>query len=81
MGTNELHISTFNNPSEAPVFREPLFKAANLTDANVVGKGTVEGKATVDLIFIDDKGNRYMTMITGAILRGLVSVVDGVEQR
>lgn len=46
-------------------------KALNIEKAVVVRKGTVAGNSTVDLILVDGEGNRYMTMITGNLLKAI----------
>lgn len=46
-------------------------KALNIEKAVIVRKGTVGGNGTVDLVLVDGEGNRYVTMITAALLKTL----------
>lgn len=49
------------------------YKAVRLEHAVVVKNGTVSGNATVDLVFVDEQGNKYMTMITGNLLNSVTA--------
>jgi hypothetical protein len=68
MGTNNIRIRFFNNPKEAPTYNRPEFKHAEVTEAVLVRNGTVAGAPTIDLIFTDEKGQKYISMITAALL-------------
>ena len=49
-------------------------KAVRLEHAVVVQiDGTVGGNATVDLVFVDEEGNKYVTMITGNLLKSVTA--------
>lgn len=61
-------LNFFNKPEEAPHFVAPEFKGATLDHVNIVRKGTVEGHSTVDLIFVDQNGQKYIAMITGRLM-------------
>lgn len=74
MGTNDIKISIFQSPAEAPHYSTTDYKAAHLTDAVVVRNGTVEGHATVDLIFEDNSGQKYVGMITARLLHAVGKV-------
>ena len=50
-------------------YREPEYKPVAIEKAVVVKNGTVEGNSTVDLILRDEHGNRYVTMISGRLLK------------
>ena len=69
-----LKISIFDYAGEAQSagysYTAPI-KAVNLTEAVVVRNGTVNGNPTVDLIFEDSDGNKYVAMITGRLLKAL----------
>ena len=56
------HIYT--NPTDG-------FKALEITRAVVVKDGTESGKPTVDLVLQDAEGNKYVTMITAALLKSI----------
>lgn len=77
-----LNIITADSPDEAPNYRAMGdVKAATLHTVVVVGNGTEDGNATVDFQFTDEQGNNFVAMLTGKLVRGIVSSVDGVEQR
>ena len=81
LGTNDLKILLCDSPLVAPSYSLPEYKIANLTTAQVVGKGTKEGNPTVDLIFVDEQGQKYVAMITGGLIQGLGSAIQGVKER
>lgn len=81
LGTNDIAIDLFDSPEDAPKYTKPNTTAANLERAVIVGRGTVGGNATVDLVFRDPDGKQFVAMITGRLLRGVVAAVDGVEER
>jgi hypothetical protein len=74
MNTNSLEIKICNSPEEAPKYTAPEFKAASLLKAVIVKKGTVQGKATVDLIFEDGDGQKYIAMTTMALLESVTGL-------
>ncbi len=47
------------------------FSAVEIEKVVVVQNGTQGGNSTVDLILVDEKGNRYVTMLTGALLKSI----------
>lgn len=69
-----LKISVFDYPGEAAdagyAYTAPV-KAATLQEAVIVRQGTKAGNPTVDLIFTDADGNKYVAMITGNLLKAL----------
>jgi len=69
-----LKVSIFDYPGEAGdagyVYKPPV-KSATLEEAVIVRKGTQAGNSTVDLIFTDADGNKYVAMITGNLLKAL----------
>ena len=44
------------------------------TEAVIVLNGTVQGLPTVDLICVDEQGNKHVMMITGRLLKAVVDV-------
>ena len=48
-------------------------------NAVIVKDGTAEGNATVDLVFKDHKGNRYICMSTLNLLRSIVIAADAAK--
>jgi len=78
MGTNNLSIEVFPSPAEAPNYMtEDGWKAATLTKAIIVRNGTQGGNATIDLQFTDEQGNKYVAMITAALLRNAINLSEG----
>jgi hypothetical protein len=74
-GPNSLSVHIFNHPSEAPTFRPPDFLAATLDHANIVRRGTKNNLSTVDLVFVNKDGQKYVAMITGALVRSLAAMI------
>lgn len=81
LGTNDLEIKLFDSPQEAPVFRTPEYNAANFKTVHVVGKGTVSGNPTLDLIFEDENGQKYIAMITAALWESVNGAIQGLKER
>lgn len=80
-GTNDLKMKLFDSVEEAPLYRLPEYKVANLTTAVVVGKGTTLGNPTVDFIFEDESGQKYVAMLTGGLVENLAGAIQGVKVR
>ena len=74
MNPNELLITLHDSPAEAPTYKAPI-KAIDLSQAVIVGKGMESGKPTVDFLFTDADGNKYVTMLTGAVVEALGQAV------
>lgn len=81
MGTNNLSLKMADSPDQAPKYNAPEYRAANLMTAQIVGRGTVAGNPTVDLIFEDENGQKYVAMITGGLVENLAGAVRGMKQR
>lgn len=81
MGTNDLDILLCDTPQEAPVYRAPEYKAGNLKRAVVVGWGTVNGNPTIDFIFEDESGQKYIAMITATLIEQLAAMARGLKER
>lgn len=47
------------------------FKPIEIETAVVVSNGTEAGNATVDLVLVDQKGQHFVVMLTGALLRSI----------
>jgi len=73
-----LTVSRHASPEEAPKYSLPEFKHATLDEAHVVMKGTVEGNPTIDLIFKDENGQKYIVLITANLLRMLVQASNDI---
>jgi len=79
---SHLNIEVKNSPSEAPNYNKEIdIRQIIIDKVIVVGKGTVSGKATVDFQMVTEDGARFVAMLTGTLVRQLVSVIDGVESR
>lgn len=76
MGTNHVSIKIFNSPKDAPHYTLPEYKGASVDEAVIVRKGTEGGNDTVDLIFTDESGQKYVTMITGNILKSIAAATN-----
>ncbi len=81
LGSNSLSIRISDSPQEAPSYKAPEYRLAKLTTARIVGKGTVSGKPTVDFIFEDENGQKYVAMTTGSLVETLAAAVLGVKER
>lgn len=47
------------------------YRPVEIDKAVVVKEGTQQGNSTVDLVMIDEKGNKYVCLITGRLLKML----------
>ncbi len=47
------------------------FKPIELTQAVVVRNGTVGGNPTVDFVLTDQAGQKYVVMLTGALVKAI----------
>lgn len=79
--TNTLNILLADSPKQAPNYEEPEYLGANLTTAQVVGNGTMDGNPTVDLIFVDENGQKYIAMLTGGLIQNLAGAIQGMKER
>lgn len=77
MNPNTLEIIICDNPKEAPNYNEDGkgFKPVNLLKAIIVRNGTAGGNSTVDLQFENEKGERFITMLTGALLKQVTDLL------
>lgn len=77
-----LNISRFPNPETASAngySKDDKYagaRAVEILEAVIVGNGTVGGNPTVDLLIHDSSGNKYVCMITGRLLAGLVGAIE-----
>ncbi len=75
-GINEhLDIAIVEDAHEATkhgyFYRPPVYQPVNIEKVVVVKKGTQAGNSTVDLVLVDEKGQKYVVMVTGALLRSI----------
>lgn len=52
-------------------YRRPEYLPARISQAVVVLNGTESGRATVDFIMEDEKGQKYIVMLTARLLQVL----------
>lgn len=52
-------------------YSPPIYLPIQIEKVVVVKNGTEEGKPTVDLILEDEKGQKYVCMVTAALLKML----------
>ena len=69
MEPNYLKVKIYNSVEEAPNYTTPEFQEGSLDAVAVVKNGTEGGRSTVDLIFTDDKGQKYIAMISARLLK------------
>lgn len=76
----ELNIKIAKSVDDAPNYRKlGGYKGAELLEAVIVPEGTESGAPSVDLVFEDEAGNKFVALTTGAILEGLAMAVAGVR--
>lgn len=74
VGTTE--IKRFAKPEDAPNYNDiGGFKGAKLIQAVVVENGTEKGNATVDLVFENEQGQKYVVMVMGSLIHTINTLV------
>lgn len=76
-----MKMKIYNKSSEAPNFFAPEYSAIGLKGVNVVLNGTTSGRATLDLVFEDSKGQKHIAMITGGLFDMIHGAMKGAESR
>jgi hypothetical protein len=66
LGANSLTVLLADSPDEAPKYALPEYRLAN---------------PTVDFIFEDENGQKYVAMLTGGLVENLAAAVLGMKQR
>lgn len=61
-------------------YRPPVFKGLRIERVVVVRNGTAAGKPAVDIVLVDEAGQKYVTMITGRLLRAIPCSDEGEKQ-
>lgn len=56
--------------SKGHIYRSPI-KSVEIEKVVVVREGTGEKNSTVDLVLIDQSGNRYVVMVTGSLIKSI----------
>lgn len=81
MNPQQLDIKVIEDVAEAPVYRKPLYYAADIESCVVVARGTEGGNPTVDFIITDGHGTKYVAMLSGFLVEHLAGVIRGVRER
>lgn len=55
------------------LYRPPIHMPIEIEQAVVVKKGTQAGRATVDLVMQDSSGQKYVCMVSAALLQAVLS--------
>lgn len=81
--TNSLKIEIVESPDLAPNYNrdEVGVRAATIDKCIIVGKGTVEGRPTVDFQIVAKDGSKFVAMLTGSLVKQLANAITGFEQR
>lgn len=53
------------------VYRPPIYEKIKIDKIIVIKKGTLNDKPTLDFILEDEKGQKYVFMITAALLKSI----------
>jgi len=80
MITKSISIKIFDNPDQAPNYKEDT-KIIQGKACLIVQGGTTTGKPTIDFQFEDADGNKYLMMTTGALMSMIAGAMAGVELR
>lgn len=72
--SNSLSIKKHDSYHSAPNYGGDI-QSLRMVEAHIVSNGTVNGKPTVDLQFVDPDGNHYVVMTTGDIINSLSRVL------
>lgn len=75
-----LNIKVFKSVDEAPSYSPKEYTGAELVEAAIIKNGTHGGNPTVDLIFVDNKGNKFVAMITGKLLKSITTVIGNTNE-
>ena len=80
---NRLDIEIHDSPEEAVHWNRdhPDVRVVDISKAHIVCKGTQQGLATVDFLIVDNEGNQFVGMLTGALIKQLAAAINGAEQR
>lgn len=83
---DKLEVKLCATPAQARNYKKEnevrqVWKRAKLVQACVIGQANESGGCDVDLIFIDDQGNKFFAIVSGGILKGLVSAINGLEKK
>lgn len=54
-------------------------RSCRIENAYIVKKGMQSGKATVDLLFTNKDGEKYVVLMTGRLIKGLAVAIERAE--
>lgn len=79
-----LKINRYKSIEEAPNYRNiGGYNAATLVEVGIVEKGMQSGLPSVDLVFVDEQGNKFVALLPGRLFaaagRTVGVVVDQAE--
>lgn len=78
MGTNNVSVEIVDLV-EAPNYNQPDWAGLSVEKVIIVKKGTKAGNPTIDLQFVDDKGNKSVAMLTAKIFGLIAGMIEGCE--
>lgn len=79
--SKHLSIKIHKSSYDAPSYTDGRYTPISLKTAHIVEKGTVKGLPTVDLLFTDEDGKKYVALVTGRLLVSLGATIEGVIKR
>ena len=72
---NSLSVSICKDASDAIqqgyFYRPPVFEPIEIDKVVVVKEGMQNGQASVDLVMVDAKGQKYVCMVSAALLKSI----------
>ena len=77
-----INIKLCNSVDEAPIYKkEHGFKALTFVEAVLIKDATYQGAMSVDLVFEDVHGQKYVAMTTANIMSAVHFAISGFKQR
>lgn len=84
MITNGLIVAVCKDSSDAIhkgyFYRKPVYQPLRLDTAVVVKNGTQAGNSTVDLVMVDEHGQKYVVLISSKLLATIPAFGPDHEQ-
>lgn len=73
--TTHLNVAICQDASDAIrqgfLYRPPVYKPIEVKQVVVVKSGMQSGKSSVEFVLEDEKGQKYVLIMTGALLRNI----------
>lgn len=79
----KIHNSSKDAPNYSQINEDQsshVYKNATIKEAHIVMGGMQSGKSTIDLVFEDDHGQKYVCLISTEILRSIIHI-EGAKSR